>query len=193
MVHRLDFIPRTSRLFALTFLLGATAAASATEITCQQLYNACRGHHWSRNALARLEATRMIPVLDRSDSLAGPDSNHNGIRDDTDAFLDGQSLPQPRRLAANQLARGMQEAVVVNSANITLTSPIAERISKAVTCVWARFPTVRAVTPLSASQMVRSIEKFTANTRSRVTSYLLYNGSLNGSVSTSSSGDGCAD
>jgi hypothetical protein len=142
-------------------------------------------------ALARLETSGMIPVLDRSAALPGPDLNSNGIRDDIDNYLTTLNLPLSMRTAAEQLARALQEAVVVNSADKVLTTPIRDRATKGIACVWDRFPQDPSSGQLSASQMVHSIEKLTANTRARVISYMTYNGSLNGSVSSLPSGDSC--
>ncbi|HAS6180758.1 TPA: chromosome partitioning protein ParA, partial [Vibrio vulnificus] len=40
---------------------------------------------------------RYEPLLDRSDSLTGPDTNQDGIRDDIEAFIDALEVAEPVR------------------------------------------------------------------------------------------------
>lgn len=182
-------------------LAGANAAVTSTDtITLRQdrtlPFNQA-ALVWSiqpesaAHAVARLETEGQIPVLDRGPSLAGPDANGNGIRDDIDTYLAKLNLPLPLRLAAEQLARGFQSAVALNSADKALTAPIDERIKNGVSCVWSRFPKVITPGALTAGQMVSTLQKLTANTEARTLSYLKYNGSLNGTVASLPQGDGC--
>jgi hypothetical protein len=142
------------------------------------------------HALARLESEGQIPRLDRSSALSGPDTNGNGIRDDLDTYLGSLALPQQQRAAAEQLARGFQAAVTIDSADPARTSAIDNRIRDAISCIWARFPHVAGSAP-NASKMVHDLEKLTANTEARTRSYLKYNSSLNGTVASLPQGDGC--
>lgn len=144
-------------------------------------------------ALARLETTGIIPVLDRTTSLGGPDANGNGIRDDIDLYIAKLNLTLPLRQAAEQLAKGYQAAVTLNSADPAVTGPVDTQIRDAVSCAWHRFPKVSAPGTVTAHQIVANLEKLTANTEARTLSYLKYNGSLNGTVTSLPQGDGCAN
>ena len=44
-----------------------------------------------KEAFSQLEARGELPVLDRTDTIAGIDANQNGVRDDIEAFIN--SLP----------------------------------------------------------------------------------------------------
>lgn len=142
-------------------------------------------------AVARLEAAGAIPALERGGALPGPDQNGNRIRDDIDAFIARQNFAAPLRLAAEQLARGFQAAVALDAADPALAQPIAAQIHKGMACVYRRFPKVNAGGAMTAHQLVRNLQKLTANTEPRVLSYMKYNASLNGTVATLPRGDTC--
>lgn len=135
--------------------------------------------------------SEQTPILDQSPSLAGPDVNSNGIRDDIDAYITGLALPLAQKIAAEQLARGLEQAVEVDSSDLALTRPISEAIKNAISCVWSRFPTIITEGSVTANRLTLELQKFTANTKSRVLSYLKYNGSLNGTATSMPQGDGC--
>lgn len=50
-----------------------------------------------REEIARLEQQGVLPTLDRSTDVRGPDLNNNGVRDDIDAFV--SALTSPNRNA----------------------------------------------------------------------------------------------
>jgi hypothetical protein len=150
-----------------------------------------RGTEPAAQAIAWLEAAGKIPALDHGDALPGPDQNVNAIRDDIDTFIARQNFAAPLRAAAEQLARGLQAAVVLDAADPALAQPIAAQIHKGVGCVYSRFPKLRLSGEMTAHQLVRNLQKLTANTERRVRSYMKYNGSLNGSVATLPRGDVC--
>lgn len=91
--------------------------------------------------LADLENRGLIPKLDRSDSLEGPDQDKNGIRDDIDAYI-AQHYPEPtQRKAAEQFARAMQAAVATGSSSVRVDSAraIFHQMAESTSCLYARF------------------------------------------------------
>ena len=125
------------------------------------------------------------PILDRSDSLTGPDENADGIRDDIEAFIEALEVTEPVRKALKQDAKQTQENLYhdfseKNDANIMKALEIADKYNKVLAC--QRFIGIPVRDSTNTS---RTIEALTYNTKSRTMAYLTYNHLLDGSVSTS--------
>ena len=140
-------------------------------------------------ALIKLETTGTIPTLDRSDTLAGPDTNNNGVRDDIDAYIQNTFQDPLERAAVTQSARSMQSAIVVDASDPDATQAVSRSMTRSVHCMFSRF---------SGNQGERSpmaiddkIEAMTANTKARMKAYLAYNQSRNGTTSSIPTGDTC--
>jgi hypothetical protein len=139
-------------------------------------------------AIAALEANGTIPKLDRSDSLAGPDLDGNGVRDDVDAWIKS-NLTDPKQVAAAvQFAKVMQQAVLVDASNNSGTRIVGKNMSLAISCVFSRFPYEGSN---SSSQIVKKMEALTSNTKYRLKAYLAYNRSRDGTTSSSPIGETC--
>ncbi len=141
-----------------------------------------------------MKPTACCQCSDRSDDVAGPDADKNGIRDDIDAYIAKQGYTPKQMAAVQQLARGFQRAVMVAASGtvaITAASPIADYLTAAGDCVFSRFPapgTAAYVT--TSSNVIDTYEKITANTKLRVLSYLRYNQALDGTIGSLSQGSG---
>ena len=115
-----------------------------------------------KEAFQQLEAKGKLPILDRTDTIEGVDANHNGVRDDIEAWI--ASLPdtelQKHRLTVlhQAIKRGMM-------ANLKDEDDLRE----------AAFPG----TDPYHDTMVRN---FTVNTRQRYKAYGKFNAALNGAV-----------
>ncbi|KXO13126.1 UPF0325 protein YaeH [Moritella sp. JT01] len=125
------------------------------------------------------------PILDRSDSLTGPDENADGIRDDVEAFIDALEVTEPVRKALKQDAKFMQENLHYdfsekNDTNIVKALEIANKHNKVIAC--KRFVGIPVRDRTNTS---RTIEALTYNTKSRTMAYLTYNHLLDGSTSIS--------
>jgi len=75
------------------------------------------------SSIAGLERTGAIPKLDRSDSLAGPDANNDGVRDDIDAYIKQVFQDTQQQAAAMQSAKALQGAILVD-----ITDPESIRV-----------------------------------------------------------------
>lgn len=88
-----------------------------------------------KEAFAQLEARGELPVLDRTDTIAGIDANQNGVRDDIEAFIN--SLPdtplQKKRLY--NLQRALNNAMLVDLKDKYRLREAANDVSRSVTCV----------------------------------------------------------
>lgn len=125
------------------------------------------------------------PMLDRSDSLTGPDDNNDGIRDDIEAFINALEVTEPERNALKQDARQTQENLyydfsVKTDENELKALKISNKYEKVIACKDFVGIPVRDMTNTS-----RTIVALTYNTKERTMAYLAYNRLLDGTVSTS--------
>ena len=139
--------------------------------------------------LADLENRGLIPKLDRSDSLEGPDQDNNGIRDDVDAYI-AQHYPEPtQRKAAEQFARAMQLAVTGGSASVDAARSIRRQSSEAISCLYDRFDGTNGSKYPAA--VGKELTRITTNTKPRLKAYLAYNKTLSGTSWATPEGDNC--
>ena len=83
------------------FTITVTAAATpATEVA---------------EALAALERTGAIPTLDRSASILGSDSDHDGVRDDVGGYIDSLDDSAAQRASLRQATRALNSALAVGA------------------------------------------------------------------------------
>ncbi|EMF7427572.1 chromosome partitioning protein ParA [Vibrio vulnificus] len=127
---------------------------------------------------------RYEPLLDRSDSLTGPDTNQDGIRDDIEAFIDALEVTEPVRNVLKQKARYSQEAIShdfesASDENERLSYKISEKYNKVLACY-----DYLKVSVEDSTQISRTVRALTYNTKARTLAYLAYNRLLNGTGST---------
>ncbi|HFQ5443234.1 TPA: chromosome partitioning protein ParA [Vibrio vulnificus] len=127
---------------------------------------------------------RYEPLLDRSDSLTGPDTNQDGIRDDVEAFIDALEVAEPVRNVLKQKARYSQEAIShdfesATDENERLSYKISEKYNKVLACYdYLKVPVE------DSTQISRTVRALTYNTKARTLAYLAYNRLLSGTGST---------
>ncbi|EGQ7930264.1 chromosome partitioning protein ParA [Vibrio vulnificus] len=126
---------------------------------------------------------RYEPLLDRSDSLTGPDTNQDGIRDDIEAFIDALEVTEPVRNVLKQKARYSQEAIShdfesATDENERLSYKISEKYNKVLACY-----DYLKVSVEDSTQISRKVRALTYNTKARTLAYLAYNRLLNGTGS----------
>lgn len=139
--------------------------------------------------IAALEATGAIPTLERNDTLEGVDSNNNGVRDDVEAYIHNNYPSENQRSAAMQLARGLQESLLVDVEDINMVRQVSRKVNYAISCVYTQFDTDKgAVAP---AKVAYDLEAITTNTKERLKAYLAYNRSLDGTASAQPKGDSC--
>lgn len=127
-------------------------------------------------AIAKLEGSGEMPVLDRSASLAGTDANADGVRDDIARHIDGKSDTQVQKNSLKSFSRALSTAMTVDLADQNALRGVANTMNTAVSCIWKAYPSG------SASPMVREIEKLTVNTRARYDAYMKFNSAMDGTV-----------
>jgi hypothetical protein len=139
--------------------------------------------------LVQLEQEGKLPALDRSASVAGTDANGNGVRDDVDNWLAHRFTDTQQRAAATQMAKAVQEAVLVDSTSPAASKVVSQHLANAMNCLFARFPDNQgAQAPAAVGQ---EIEAVTTNTKPRLLAYLGYNKSRDGTALSLPKGDTC--
>lgn len=144
----------------------------------------------AKESLQALETAGDIPALERGASVAGTDSNANGVRDDVETYIQTQyaSASAPQRTAALQYARGMQAALVVDPADSTAVKAVKRQLSRANHCLYARFDSSSTVQPAAVGAQLRAV---TTNTKARLLAYLAYSKALDGTSWAMPEGDTC--
>ena len=136
-----------------------------------------------------LEDRGEIPKLDRSPEIQGPDVNTNGIRDDVDVYIATHYTSPPQRAAAEQLARTLQAAIVMDKTNLAAVKAESLKSSRAVHCAFSRFDVSAGMKHPAA--VGAELESISTNTKARLLAYLAFSKALDGTVSSTPEGDNC--
>jgi len=132
-----------------------------------------------KEQLADLERTGVLPALDRSTSLAGPDTNVNGIRDDIDAYIAALPASDAVKKAARQVARVQQQSMLIDLNDRPALKALADASMASTVCMSA---SAKAGLPEEQHSkaadecfaITLKIEAITANTPERAERYLGY-------------------
>lgn len=81
----------------------------------------------AQQEVARLEASREQPVLEREPTLGGIDANANGVRDDIERYIEKTYTEPAQRQAAMQTARAYQQMLLVEGSDLGPPQPGAIR------------------------------------------------------------------
>lgn len=139
--------------------------------------------------IALLEKSGAIPTLDRTNSIAGPDANTNGVRDDVEAYINAQYPAAAQKAAALQVGRTIQNELLVDKTNQSALKALAIAEDRAVNCVYSKFDGTGS--SKKPSVVVGEIESVTTNTKERLLAYLAFSKALNGTTGTIPAGDTC--
>ncbi len=136
-------------------------------------------------ALAVMEQSGEIPVLDRSSDLKGPDTNNNGIRDDLDVWIAQQKLPASQQKALEQNAKVLQKVFSIDLNSREQRLALDYEDSLASNCTYLKFG------EKNRYKINRDIEHYTFNTKERFVYYWKYNNLLSGESFQAPIGDTC--
>lgn len=141
--------------------------------------------------IAALERTGAIPVLERTQTLAGVDANGNQVRDDVEAYVTTKyaGATAEQRAAVLQAARAMQAALLIDPSDNAAAKAANRKIVYAVHCIYARFDGTGGSTP--AARVAQEIESLVTNTKPRLMAYLALNKALDGTSWAMPEGDSC--
>jgi hypothetical protein len=181
-------LTRTITLVACALLLSACGGASGGGDTTGTPITATPTEVATLKAtIQQLEASGKLPNLDRSSSIAGPDANSNGVRDDIEAYIASLPITQDQKAAAMQSARKMQLTLIVDLKDAAELERVSDLDSRAIKCIADVFmPNYQDGYDLDSK-----IEAMTANTKERAKQYLAYNRARSGSVSSAPRGNTC--
>ena len=135
-----------------------------------------------------MERKGAYPALDRSSDIAGPDANHNGARNEIEAWINSLNVTDLQRKALMQDARATQQTLVVDLADKAAVERAGEGLMASAKCGASRF------TPYAEfSKLGGKIEAKRANThtRERAARYMQHNKARSGSVTAYPKGDTC--
>ena len=139
--------------------------------------------------IADLEASGALPVLDRSDSIQGPDADANGVRDDVDAFIAKTYPTESQRAAAHQFAANVQEQMLVSKDDKGALRAVDRRLVNAGQCIHVRFTDEDGnFNPFFVREKITAIS---TNTKARLLAYLAYSKAMDGAAIGMATGDTC--
>jgi hypothetical protein len=130
-----------------------------------------------RETYSKLEASGKLPVLDRSDSIAGTDANANGVRDDIERYIEKKPDTQPQKNSLKALSRALTKSMTIDTKDKNALRDVTNSINISTGCIWKTYGTGAVASPLGDE-----IEKLTVNTRRRYDAYMKYNSAMNGAV-----------
>lgn len=136
-------------------------------------------------AILAAEANGTIPKLNHDDTIAGPDTDANGIRDDIDAYIATLPYTDVQKKAVQQNALALSSALTVDTTDKVALQIVADKMSRAPSCLYSK------LTDGTAGNIALALEKMTVNTKNRFLQYEKYNLARSGSVSKSPEGDAC--
>jgi len=136
--------------------------------------------------IEQLERKGGYPTLDRSDDIAGPDANKNGVRDDIEAWINTLDVTELQRKALMQKAKSLQQTLLVDLDDKDAVQRVGQELMASTNCGGDRF------SPYAVFSTLRGkIEVMTANTRERASRYMQYNKARSGSSTTLPNYDTC--
>lgn len=137
--------------------------------------------------ILELETSGKVPNIDRSSSIAGPDTNSNGVRDDIEAYIASLPITPVQKAAAMQHAKVFQQKITADLNDPAALNRVSDLGSRATNCIGDVFmPTYQDGYDLGSK-----LEAMTANTKERAKQYLAYNKARSGSVSSEPTGNTC--
>jgi hypothetical protein len=138
-------------------------------------------------AILAKEANGAVPKLNHDDTIAGPDTDKNGIRDDIDAYIATLPYTEVQKKAVQQNARALNTTLTVDKTDKTAVINVNDKLTRAIVCVHDQFISE----PGKASKIISEEEKLTINTKIRFLEYEKFNTVLSGSTWSLPNGDTC--
>jgi hypothetical protein len=143
----------------------------------------------AKGRVQALEDQGLLPKLDRSSEIQGPDVNTNGIRDDIDTYIQNNYPTAPQQTAAQQLAKVTQTAMLIDKTDLAAVKALSVQESRAINCLYARFDSNAGSKQPAA--VVAELEAISTSTKPRLLAYLAYSKALDGTAGSLPEGDTC--
>lgn len=171
------FIAVTTTLTACGGGSAGTATAVSTMPTAKTMAEAI--------SLADKDGT--LPALNRDATIAGPDDNANGVRDDLDGYIAGLPDTSLQKAALSQMSASLVKSMLTDTTNKSAILTASNGIAAAAACLHTQYESS------VASKKSNDMEKLTINTRARFTAYDKFSAALDGMTFVLPQGDGCAN
>lgn len=137
-------------------------------------------------AIQKMEEVGARPILDRTDEIAGTDSNQDGVRDDIATFISGLPATSQQKTYLMTYAVGIQKQATYTPGSIPDPDQHARDMAQATVCVLSSFEDFE-----QASLYHKQVQNYTANTKERARRIFEYSQSRNGTVIRLPSADNC--
>ena len=138
-------------------------------------------------AIKLADQSGAYPKLDRSKSVAGPDNNNNGVRDDIDNYIDSLSDSTEQKQALSQVSSAIINAMLVDTSDQNALVNALKQIANASACLHSKYETS------IASSKNSEMEKLIVNTKERFIAYESFSSAASGHSFILPQGDGCAN
>ena len=120
-----------------------------------------------------------LPVLDRTNTVAGIDADQNGIRDDIQVYIN-VTYPEPeQQKAVSQYARSLQAKLLVNPKDKYQVRASSDASVKGMSCIYEKVPVDNSA---QAARVVEEIFSLTTNTKQRLKAYMAFDQAMDGAL-----------
>jgi hypothetical protein len=116
----------------------------------------------------------LLPQLNHDDTIAGPDTDNNGIRDDIDAYIATLPYTEVQKKAVQQDARALNGILIVDKADQAAVIVANEKLTRSIGCLHFQLDSD------GASKMFADNQKMIVNTKIRFIEYEKFNSALSG-------------
>lgn len=137
------------------------------------------------DALKMMDQNGDAPQLNRDSTVAGPDADANGVRDDIDAYIGSLPDTAPQKAALRQCSAALRNTMLADMTDQSVKIDAARKIANSVACVFSRYGAA------TGAKRVYEMEKFTVNTKVRYLAYEKYNAAVSGTSTVIPVGGGC--
>ena len=127
-------------------------------------------------ALKLLQAKGEIPVLDRTDSIAGVDANGDEVRDDIGNYINGLPDTEKQKKSLVLFHKALNKAMLAERSDRKSVKDAASAISLGIECL------SRSYKGSLSQDRWSEIRKMTVNTPVRFQAYARFNSAMSGSV-----------
>jgi hypothetical protein len=139
-------------------------------------------------AIQKGEANGTLPILNRDASIAGPDTDGNGVRDDIDAYIDRLTDTPAQKAALRQLSAGILASMIADVHDKNALDAASKAITNGTACLDVHYDSA------TATAKGAEIEKLTVNTKKRVLAYAAFSNAISGTTFTLPPiGEGCVN
>ena len=137
------------------------------------------------DAIKAADQSGALPALNRDTTVAGPDTNNNGVRDDIDAYINTLPDSPAQKAALRQASSAITNAMLADTTNQSALIEAGKKIMNASACAHKQYDTA------NASKKNSEMEKLTVNTKARFQAYEKYSVAISGTSFVLPQGGGC--